>query len=80
MLRVLTSLFAARVAIRRVRQTPSHQQAGSDPLLEAFVTAAVLDVFRNSDMFGGVLVALTASLVSDVANHDPSATVPYLLR
>ncbi|CAB1120780.1 unnamed protein product [Ectocarpus sp. CCAP 1310/34] len=55
-------------------------QVGSDPLLEAFLTAAVMDVFRNSDMFGGVLVALTATLISDVANQDPSTTVPYLLR
>lgn len=64
----------------RVEQPPTHQPAGSDPLLESFLTAAVLDVFRNSSMFGGVLVALTATLVSDVANQDPSTTVPYLLR
>lgn len=61
-------------------QTPTHQQVGSDPLLEAFLTAAVMDVFRNSTMFGGVLVALTATLISDVANQDPSTTVAYLLR
>ena len=61
-------------------QTQSHQQVGSDPLLEAFLTAAVIDVFKNSPMFGGVLVALTATLISDVANQDPSTTVPYLLR
>lgn len=63
-----------------VWQAPAHQPAGSDPLLETFLTAAVLDVFRNSHMFGGVLVALTATLISDIANQDPSTTVPYLLR
>ena len=64
----------------RFRQTQPHQQAGSDPLLEAFLTAAVMDIFRNSDMFGGVLVTLTATLISEVANQDPSTTVAYLLR
>lgn len=63
-----------------LRQNQGHQQAGSDPLLETFLTAAVMDVFRNSTMFGGVLVALTATLISDVANQDPSTTVAYLLR
>ena len=31
-------------------------------------------------MFGGVLVTLTATLISEVANQDPSTTVAYLLR
>lgn len=63
-----------------LRQNQGHQQAGSDPLLETFLTAAVMDMFQNSTMFGGVLVALTATLISDVANQDPSTTVAYLLR
>ncbi|CAN0443726.1 unnamed protein product, partial [Ectocarpus sp. 12 AP-2014] len=76
---LLFSLLNA-LSITFQNQTQTHQQVGSDPLLEAFLTAAVMDVFRNSDMFGGVLVALTATLISDVANQDPSTTVAYLLR
>ncbi|CAN0117801.1 unnamed protein product, partial [Scytosiphon promiscuus] len=76
---LLFSLLSA-LSINFHNQTQSHQQVGADPLLEAFLTAAVMDVFRNSRMFGGVLVALTATLIADVANQDPSTTVAYLLR
>lgn len=72
-------LYKWRLPFKFFLQTQT-QQVGSDPLLEAFLTAAVLDVFRNSTMFGGVLVAHTATLISDVANQDPSTTVAYLLR
>ncbi|CAN0485648.1 unnamed protein product, partial [Discosporangium mesarthrocarpum] len=52
---------------------------GSQHIRGRELTAAVVDVFQNGEVFGGVLVAFAATLVGDVANNDPTC-VGYLHR
>jgi hypothetical protein len=72
---LLFSLFnCLTVVFHQQEHTPasnSSRSAGSHHLKDMAFVRSIMDIVQNVDCYGGVLAALTCTLVSDIINADP---------
>mmetsp|Transcript_9044 Transcript_9044/g.11092 ORF Transcript_9044/g.11092 Transcript_9044/m.11092 type:complete len:4662 (-) Transcript_9044:66-14051(-) len=69
---LLFSIVNCLTVVFHQQETPTASApSGAAQLRKPELTAALTDILENVDSYGGVLAALTATLLSDVMNGDP---------